>query len=298
MATTTTAREGISQGVLAILCACVLNMMVGIAFYAARKAEPGFSPFAFIILRVLTNSSCLLLPLLRGRKLPRLQGWRGNKALWLWGCCGLGTTTTFFYAINYSPVGVVNFLNSGSGIFIAGLAPVFTGQSTPLLDWFGIVGSMAGLFLLSRPDTGDFSPIGAALAIFSGMCTAVAYLMIARTRKRAHAPELFMLHWTLVSLLAYTLLLIMMPISWPQQSTTWLLLLAAGLSASWSQYLSTLAYSKAPASLMACLTYVGAVLSVTADTFIFGIIYPHEALLGAAIVMFFGCFLPLWKVRR
>lgn len=295
MATTTTARDGISRGVLAILCACVLNMMVGIAFYSARKAEPGFSPFAFIYLRVVANISCLLFPLLRGRRLPRLQSWRGSKPLWLWGCCGLGTTTTFFFAINYSPVGVVNFLNSGSGVFIAGLAPVLAGQPTPLLDWLGIFGSMVGLFFLSRPDTGDFSPKGAALAIFSGLCTAVAYLMIARTRKRNLNPETYMLHWTVVSLCAYTILLVVMPIEWPRLGYTWAAMLVAGLSAAWSQYMTTIAYSKAPASLVACLTYLGAVLSVAADTFIFGIVYPQEALVGALIVMFFGCFLPLWK---
>jgi len=270
-------------------------MTVGIAFYSARKAEPGFSPFAFIYLRVIANFSCLLFPLLRGRRLPRLQSWRGSKPLWLWGCCGLGTTTTFFFAINYSPVGVVNFLNSGSGVFIAGLAPVLAGQPTPLLDWVGILGSMVGLFFLSRPDTGDFSPKGAALAIFSGMCTAVAYLMIARTRKRALPPETFMLHWTFVSFCAYSIFLAFVPIAWPQLPYTWLLMLVAGLSAAWSQYLTTIAYSKAPASLVACLTYLGAVLSVAADTFFFGIIYPRDALMGAAIVICFGCLLPLWK---
>lgn len=296
MATTiSTGKRGLLLGVQAILFACVLNMVVGVAFYHARKSEPGFSPFAFVFIRVLANFSCLLLPLLRGQRLPRLQGWRGHRALWLWGCCGLGTTTTFFFAISYSPVGVVNFLNSGSGVFIAGLAPLLAGQTTPWLDWLGIFGSLAGLFLLSRPDTGDFSPIGAALAIFSGLCSAVAYLMIARTRQRSYGAETFMLHWTTVSFLVYSAVLLFVPVPWPLLASTWAALLVAAFSAAWSQYLTTVAYTHAPASLVACLTYLGAVLSVTADTFLFGIHYPAEALYGAATVIVFGCFLPLWK---
>lgn len=284
----------ISRGIAAILFACALNAYVGAGFFLARQVDTSYSPETGIFLRVLMNLSCFLIPLCFGNPAPRPLRWKGNRSLWAWGMFGVITTTTYYLAFSYTTVGTVNFLNAGSGIFIVALAPILCAQSTPISHWLGVIGSLLGLYLLGSPSSAAFTSLGSILATVSGLFGGLAMLMVARTRK-AYRPETIMFHWTLVNLVAYCLFLSVRSPVWPSEPAAWGYLLSAGLAAAWSQYFMAYSYQRAPASLVACLTYLGPVLSLAVDVIVFKLHYPVTSLLGAGLILGFGCFFPLWK---
>lgn len=291
-------RTELGSGCAAMLIACVLSALCGAAFFFALRNEPGASPLAGIFLRVLCNISCLAIPLLRGAAPPKLRRWRGNRGLWCWGVLGVIATTSYYLALPLVGAGLTMFLNAGSGIFVAALAPWLTGQRTARCHWLGALGSCAGLYLLCLPSGGGLrSALGALLALLSGLFGGLGYLLVARARA-AYRPETVMLHWTFVNLIAYLGFLFFYPPKWPALGDTWLLFTVAGLCGAASQYFTSLGYQKAPASLAACLCYLGPVLGLALDACLFGMRFGAGELAGAALVLAFGVAVPLLKARK
>ena len=276
-----------------MLAACVLNAIVGAGFYHAHQLDPRASPTAGIFLRILANFACLLVPLAQGRALPRLHPWRGHRCLWLWGLFGVLCTSTYFLAVPLVGAGLTMFLSAGSGIVVAALSPILCGQRTRRVHYLGAAGSFVGLSFLV-PAGGGGSLLGAVLAVFSGLAGGLALLMVARVRS-AHRPETVMLHWTTANLLACGGFLFFFPPLWPTRPEAWAAYISAGLCAAASQYLTTLAYQKAPAPLLACLCYLSPVLGILADSVLFGMNLSTTAWIGVATVLFFGLALPLLK---
>lgn len=287
-----------TAGIIAILAACVLNVVMGAGFYFARKADPSYDAMSGVFIRVVCNLIFVSLPLLRGGAFPKILPFKQNRPLWLWGFCGLLNTTSFFQSISMVGAGLTSFLNAGSGIFIASLAPLLAFQRTPLRDWLGVLFSLFGLFLITSAKF-QFAgqTIGFALGIFSGMASAIGYLMVARTRGK-YGPETVMLHWTLVNLTAFSLYFMLSPPHWPQVSAAWIALVVTGLTAASAQYLTAKAYQNAPASLVACLTYLSPVISVVVDIVYFKIPFQTQALVGIFIVLIFGATMPLLRRRQ
>jgi drug/metabolite transporter (DMT)-like permease len=285
-------------GCAAMLVACIFSALCGAAFFRAVRAEPGVSPLAGILIRVVCNFSCLAWPLLWGAPLPRLRRWQGNRALWCWGVLGVVATTCYYLALPLVGSGLTMFLNAGSGIFVAALGPWLTGQRTARSHWLGALGSCAGLYLLCLAGGGaPGSALGALLALLSGLFGGLAYLLVAR-RRAAYGPETVTLHWTFVNLLAYLGFVFFYPPRWPGLADTWVLFVAAGLAGAASQFFTALSYQKAPASLAACLCYLSPVLGLALDACLFGLRFGPAELVGAATVLAFGVAMPLLSARR
>lgn len=283
----------LQNGAYCILAACVLNALISAVFYQARL-DPGFSPISGAFIRTCMNLVFVLTFFPRGLKLKPV---RKNKALWLWGLSGCFNSITYFCAIPLAGAGLTNFLNAGSGIFIGALAPILAYQHTSSRQWIGLVCSIGGLYLILNPTHAPGSLLGPILAIVSGASSGLSYLMIARSRA-LHSPESVMLHWTVPSLAAYALVLPVFAPTWPQSPNTWLLLICAGCFAACSQYLTARAYLSAPAPLVACLTYLGPVLSIVLDIALFGLSFSLTTWLGCLLVLFFGLMLPLLQHQK
>lgn len=285
-------------GLAAILGACVLNVAAASGFFFAHRVDPSFSAGAGIFVRILANFSCLLIPLSQGRALPRLLPWVGNRSLWLWGFFGVLTTGTYYLSIPLIGGGLSLFLNAGSGIFIVALAPLLTGQSSCWLHWLGALGSFSGLFLLSSGAANPSSALGYLLAIVSGLFGGLALLMVARRARKPYPTDTVMFHWTLVNFVACSGFLFFVSPTWPAAPGAWVALVLAGFAATASQFLTAYAYQRAPAALVACLTYCGPVLSVAVDAWVFGLPFTTATIFGAGLVLAFGLLLPLLRHRR
>jgi drug/metabolite transporter (DMT)-like permease len=285
-------------GAAAMLLACLLSALSTVGFFQAHTSDPNFSAPAGVLVRILANFSCLLIPLLRRKPLPKLQPWRGHRSLWLWALLGVLATTCYYLALPRVGCGITMFLNAGSGIFIAALAPYLLAQRTNRACWVGALGSFAGLFLLTPSGQGGSGPaLGAFLAILSGLFGGLAFMMVARRRGKC-SIESVMLHWGVANLIAYSGFLFFFPPTWPAGSAAWSALMLAGLAGAGSQYFTAVAYRKAPAALAACLCYLSPVLAIVCDAYLFNVKFGASALVGGAIVLFFGIGLPLANLAR
>jgi len=281
-----------------MIIACLFGALCGASFYQALRTEPGVSPLAGVLVRILANLSCLVVPFLRGSALPKLRRWRGNRGIWCWGVLGAISTTCYYLAVPLVGSGLTMFLNAGSGIFVAALAPKLTGQRTARAQIFGALGSFAGLYLLCLPSgAGASAALGGVLALLAGFFGGVGYLLVARARA-AYRPETVMLHWTFVNLVAYAGFLFFYPPRWPTMGDTWLFFVVAGLCAAASQYFTSLSYQKAPAALAGCLSYLCPVLGLAVDALAFGFRFGPTELTGAALVIAFGVAMPILKAKR
>lgn len=269
---------------------------MGAAFYQAHMLDPKFSSLGGSFIRVLANLAFIMIPIALGRgewgQLLLKPG--QHRVLWLWGLFGALTVTCFFGALSLIGNGLASFLSASSGVFVAALAPFIARQRTGPAIWIGVLGAVAGLYLLGRTTSLEVSPWGACLALLSGFFAAVAYLLVARTGSR-YTPQTVMMTWCVAALSAHFIAFIASGVSFPASPLAWILLVAAGLAASLSMHFTTVAYQNAPAGLVASLSYLAPVLSLGLDAIFFGIRPGPQAGLGALLVVGFGAFLPFLR---
>jgi drug/metabolite transporter (DMT)-like permease len=283
--------------VQAILLACLFNALSGVGIFYARQVEPDFSVMAGVSLRIAASLSCFALPLLWGSGLPKLHSWKTGGELWLWGIFGALTLSSYYYAVTLVGAGLTNMVNAGSGLVLTGLAPILTKQKSVRLHQLAALGCAIGMILLCQSALGHFErPVGLVLALLSGIFSALAYLMVARTGSQ-HSPETVLVHWTIINFIAAGALVLSIDLIWPKNPNTWSILIATGLLMAWSQYFTASAYQKGSASLVACLTFCGPLLSLVFDLSFFGLPLTQGTLIGAALILTFGLIVPL-KTRH
>lgn len=277
----------------AILVACIFSAATGAAFFAAHQEEPNFSSFGGSLVRVLANLLFISLPFMRSDCRLLLSPLR-HRALWLWGVFGALTVTTYFAAVALVGSGQTAFFGASSGIFIAALSPMIARQKVTSMNWLAIAGSLFGLYMICPSGKIDGSFLGTALAIASGLCGAVAYLMIARTKSTYATPQI-MMTWCLSAMTAHLIIFCFHDVTWPTSPGVWFLLLVAGFSASLSQHFTTYAFQRGPASQIASLSYLAPVLSLILDMILFGFTPTPIAGIGASIIFAFGVVAPVLK---
>ena len=283
--------------VQAILLACFFNAVSGVGIFYARQIEPEFSVLAGVSLRIAASLSCFAIPLLWGSGLPKLHSWKTGGELWLWGIFGALTLGSYYYAVTLVGAGLTNVVNAGSGLVLTGLAPILTKQKSVRLHQLAALGCATGMILLCHSGFGHFEqPFGLVLAAMSGIFSALAYLMVARSGSR-HSPETVLVHWTTINFIAAGTLALSTNLVWPENPNTWSILIGTGLLMAWSQYFTASAYQKGSASLVACLTFCGPLLSLLIDLCFFGLPLTQGTLIGAALILTFGLIVPL-KTRH
>lgn len=279
------------MGVRSILIASIFGALMGVAFFAAHRLEPAFSSFSGSFIRVLANLAFILLPI-SGAGRPKLLTPVRHHSLWLWGFFGALTVTSYFAAVALLGSGTSAFLSASSGVFIAALSPLIARQRVSRLNWLAIAGAVSGMFLMSSGAVHGQSSLGVGLALASGLCGALAYLMVART-KSVYATSTLMMTWCLSAIAAHLLIFCFFPVDWPKSLAAWALLGAAGVAASLNQNFTARAFQLAPASLVASLSYLAPVISLLLDSIVFGIRPTATEGLGAALILGFGAMLPM-----
>ena len=283
-------------GIYAILVACALNVAVAAGFFFVGKIDPHYSPISGVIIRIFANALCLLPGLLVGRRLPKVESWSKGRELWLWGFFGLLTVVTYYDAVTALGGGCATLLNAGSGVFVVALAPALTGQKLSRLHTVGATGCLIGMLLLA-----DFSATtawhGYMMAVLSGLFSAIAYLMIARGGKR-HSAASVVWHWSIVNCVCVAVLPLLIPLSWPHLRLAWLILILVGVAAATAQYLTAIAYQESSASLIACLSFAGPLLSMVVDFYIFRFPLSAWSVAGMGTILVCGLVIPIMQPRR
>ncbi|MBY0339236.1 MAG: DMT family transporter [Acetobacteraceae bacterium] len=195
----------------------------------------------------------------------------------------MGCTFCFSSALARIPLADTTAVNFASPLITVALAALWLGEAVGRRRWGGVLLGFVGVMVAVRPpfltgaplDWAYLLPLGSA-ALFAG------YNILTRKLAAIDDPRTTILHTGLAASLVTSL---MQPLAWHWPSgTEWALLAAIGSLGALSHGLLVLAYARAPASLLAPLSYTQLVWATLAGWWVFGDAPDGWTLAGAAII--------------
>jgi drug/metabolite transporter (DMT)-like permease len=202
----------------------------------------------------------------------------------------------FVVALYHIPLADASAVTFASPIFTAGLAALVLGEVVGPRRWAGIGVGLVGVMIALRPPflTGEmphwalFLPLGTA-ASFG------VYQILTRKLSAVDGPSTIILH---TGLAAGAVAGLAQPFVWQAPTAwAWLLMVLAGVFGSAGHYLLIQAYSRAPASILAPMTYTQLIWATLSSAVIFGDPPDGWTLLGAAVIAT-GGIVTGWPERR
>lgn len=208
----------------------------------------------------------------------------GNSKKWLIarGIFGTIALTLFFYTIKVLPISVATTFQYLSPIFTAIFAIFILAEpmATRQFFYFGI--AFLGVFIVKgfTPEVNIWVLLaGIASALFSGL----GYNCIRKLKNIDH-PLVVVFYFPLI---ATPIMAVLSYYSWINPSLTdWLWLLAMSVCTQFGQYYMAKAYQAEKANRIASLKYIGVVLAILIDVFIFNYALNLMILVGIAVIAF------------
>ena len=274
-------QEGFPVGAIILL---IVSLSLAALNGALMKVLTGSLPETVIVWARYTGYFILMIPVVlvwtRGQNLkpvrPILQFWRALALVVGTLAFVIGSKTTDFadaIAILY----IYPFL-------LTAMAPIFLGEKVPWVAWLGVVGGFAGVLLVMKP-TFQGLDIGAVYILICGF--AVAFHNILNRKIGPLAHPLITSMWG--ALICCILLSLLVPFSWrwPNLDQFWILLAIAALAAV-SQSMTLIAFTQAPASLLAPFTYAEVVSAVFIGLALFGTLPSFFSWTGITMIIASG----------
>lgn len=240
-------------------------------------------------------AAALFFLLLRGR-LP----WR-SRAPWLQAARSLllaASNLLFSSALAHLPLTDCTAIGFASPLFTVALAALWLRESVGPRRWIGVGIGFLGVLIALRPPflTGGAPMHWAAILPLGTAATFAVYQILTRRLATIDDPRTTILHTGLAASLATSLAL---PLVWtPPAAGDWVLLVALGLLGGIGHGLLVLAYARAPASLLAPMSYTQLIWASLSALLVFGEPPDPITLLGAAVIALGGVLVALPDHRR
>lgn len=272
------------RGLALLFGACIAYAATDVLITALARFDPSVSGLTVSITRL--SISLLTLGIFAIRTGPREGLWGdGHRLLWLRGFFGAIALMTSVLAVRSLGVGDASFLLASDGVFVVLLTPLVLRKKVSMTAWASVMGAMVGLFLLYQPRLGDISPWGRTLALFSGLCTALSYLVIARSGLRAKTRHLIF-YASAVGAAAHLPIVWHGEMVWPSTFESWICVGFGGLFSSVGAFLVTAAYQRLPTEMAAAGGYLSPVLKLVAGIALFGVMPDGRGVVGVLLVLF------------
>ncbi|MCX8132349.1 MAG: DMT family transporter [Roseococcus sp.] len=221
----------------------------------------------------------------------RAPGLQALRSLLLCGC-----TLLFSAALARIPLADATAVGFASPVITVALAALLLKEEVGWRRWSGVVLGFAGVLIALRPPFLTGEPLHWAYLLPLGTATLFAFYQIL-TRRLAQIDDarVTIFHTGLAAALATSLLqpFLFVPPSLPQ----WGALLVLGVLGAVSHGLLVLAYARAPASLLAPLSYTQLVWASLAGVLVFADWPDAITLLGAAVIAAGGVLIALPQRR-
>ena len=241
--------------------------------------------------------SLLMAGLMLWKKVSFTGKLKERKLLLLRSLAGFLALTLHFYTMSVLPLGTAVILNYTGPVFVALLASLFLGERPGMFLAAMIFVSFSGVYFLIQPQfrLDPSQNMAVFLAILSGFFSAVAVLAI-RAIGRRESPLTVIFYFTGVSTLG-SLLYLPFGFRWPG-FREWFFLSFVVIGSFYGQIWMTLAYRRAPASLVSPFAYLTPLLS-----FFYGLAFWKEALtprnvLGVFLITLGGMLISIVESRR
>lgn len=275
--------QGVALQLAALMLFVVMDTLFKLLsdFHAAQLA---WARFLFSALAVM-----ITLRLLMGR-LP----WR-SRAPWLQlvrSFLLLGCTLSFAEALAHIPLADATAVGFASPLITVALAAVLLREPVGWRRWTGVVIGLVGVMIAVRPPFLTGQPLHWAYLL--PLCTAAmfaVYQIITRRLARIDDPRVTILHTSLAAALASSM---MQPFVFVAPSAIeWVGLVMVGLLGALSHGLLVLAHTRAPASLLAPLSYSQLIWAMLAGILVFSDWPDGITLAGAAVIAVGGILIAL-----
>lgn len=216
---------------------------------------------------------------LTGRRLP----WRARapRMQCLRSVALASCSLLFIAALAHIPLAEATAINFAGPLFTVLLAVLWLGERVGWQKWAGVAAGMAGVLIILRPFGAAFHP-AALLALASAAVNAL-YLVLTRRLAAADTPQTTIFHTGLWGALAASLVV---PFVWvtPDEGA-WAGLIAIGVLGGLSHFLLVLAYQRAPASLLAPVSYIQIIWATLFGLALFAELPDAAMVLGAAVII-------------
>lgn len=223
----------------------------------------------------------------------RAPGLQALRSLLLAGCNFLFST-----ALAHLPLADVTAIGFASPLLTVALAALWLRESVGWRRWVGVGIGFAGVLIALRPPflVGGAPMHWAALLPLGTAAGFAVFQILTRRLARIDHPQTTILHTGLAATLATSVAL---PAFWTLPATIdWPLLAGLGALGAAGHGLLVLAYARAPASLLAPVTYTQLVWALLASVLVFGDWPDAVALLGMVVIAAGGVLVALPEPRR
>lgn len=263
---------------------------------AVKIATATLPAFEVVFFRSLFGS--LLIGALMIRKKISFFGKPERRKLLLFrGLAGFAAVMLHFYTISQLPLGTAVMLNYTAIIFVAVLSILFLGEKPGIFLISMILISFAGVYLLVDPRLILLPHTGGAvfLGILSAIFAAAAVLTIRLVGFR-ESPLTVIFSFTGMTTVG-SLFFLPFGFVWPNLGE-WLAISVIGMGSFYGQLWMTIAYRRAPASLVAPFSYLTPVLSL-----LYGLVFWKDTLgirnlVGVFLIILGGTLISLFEARQ
>jgi drug/metabolite transporter (DMT)-like permease len=189
----------------------------------------------------------------------------------------------FVVALFYIPLADAAAVSFASPLFTVALAALLLKERVVPRRWIGIAVGFAGVLVALRPPflTGEM-PHWAILLPLGTAAVFAMYQILTRKLAALDSPSTMVLH---TGLAAGAVMAFAQPFVWqPPTPGGWALLVLAGVLGAGGHWMLIQAYSRAPASLLAPMTYTQLIWATLSSALVFGDWPDGWILLGAGII--------------
>jgi len=224
------------------------------------------------------------------------QAWRSRRPVLqiLRGLCLLGSTVFNFIALRHLQLAETMTIAFSAPFLIALMSGAFLGERIDPARWGAIVVGFGGVLLVTRPTSEHFDPM-MLVAFLNIVCYAI-YAIITRLLAGIDSSQSMLLIPAGVAVVALAPTLFGVWVT-PQGASVWALVILMGLFGAAGHFLLILAFSRAPASVVAPFTYTQIVWMTLSGWVFFGDVPGGTTIAGGAVVICSGLWL-LWQERR
>ncbi len=241
--------------------------------------------FAFVVMMV------LFLPR-SGRALFR---WHNVPSQVIRGLLLFFSSFLYFHGLVHLPLASAASISLTSPLVVTALSSRFLGEPVGTSRWIAVMVGFAGALIVVRPGFGGFQ-WASLLIVASTICSSL-YQLYSRRYGQTERPDASATMATIVGTVAAAPLL---PFDWvmPSLGWHWLLFVGLGVMAAVGHYFLTIAYSQAPAAVVAPFNYVQLLGAAVLGYLVFGDLPDLWTWVGAGVIVCSGLYLGHVERRR
>jgi drug/metabolite transporter (DMT)-like permease len=194
----------------------------------------------------------------------------------------------YFHGLVYLPLATAASISLTSPLIVTALSARFLGELVGVRRWIAVGLGFAGALIVVRPGHAQFE-WHSLLIVASTLCSAF-YQLFSRRYGQTERPDASATMATIVGTVAAAPLL---PFEWvtPSFGWDWVLFVAIGVMAGVGHYFLTIAYSQAPAAVVAPFNYVQLIGAAVLGYLVFDNIPDFWTWVGAAVIVCSGLYL-------